>query len=131
MPLQRATSGELDEEAEWVRGETYDELLSNAQPLARDFMDVDDSSLAELFYTSGSTGDPKGVMLSHRTLYLHAMNVIAVMRTTDTTVQLHTIPLFHANGWGCAHTVTAAGGTHVMLRKFDRSRCASWCRWNT
>ena len=104
---------------DWIAPETYDEVLASADPEPFDFMDTDDTSLAELFYTSGTSGDPKGVMLSHRTVYLHAMSVIAAQRPSDCTVQMHTIPLFHANGWGCAHSVTAAGGAHVMIRKFD------------
>jgi fatty-acyl-CoA synthase len=109
----------------WTEARHYDALLREAEPAAFDYTSVDENSLAELFYTSATTGDPKGVMLSHRALYLHALNVIAVQRYTDASVQLHTIPLFHANGWGCAHTVTAVGGTHVLLRRFEPERvCA-------
>ena len=103
----------------WVKPNTYDNLLASIDPPPFDFMDIDDAALAELFYTSGTSGDPKGVMLSHRTVYLHALNIIAAQRPSDGSVQLHTIPLFHANGWGCAHSVTAVGGTHVMIRRFD------------
>ena len=65
-----------------------------------DIFSFDENRIAELFYTSGSTGTPKGVMLSHRTLYLHALAVLASFTCKDTDVELHTIPLFHANGWG-------------------------------
>ena len=106
----------------WLHSRSYDALLAEAAPAPFTFLDVDENAIAELFYTSGTTGNPKGVMLSHRTIYLHALNLMAVQRYADTTVQLHTIPLFHANGWGCAHTVTAGGGTHVMLRRFDPER---------
>jgi fatty-acyl-CoA synthase len=105
-----------------VDSRSYDALLAKATPARFDFMDVDENAIAELFYTSGTTADPKGVMLSHRTLHLHALNVMAVQHYSDRSVQLHTIPLFHANGWGAAHTVTAVGGTHVMLRRFDPQR---------
>ena len=65
-------------------------------------------------------------MLTHRNIYLHALPVIASGRTSRDvagntscdTVVLHTIPLFHANGWGTAHTVTLVGGTHVMVHQF-------------
>ena len=65
-------------------------------------------------------------MLTHRNIYLHALLVIASGRTSRDvaantccdTVVLHTIPLFHANGWGSAHTVTLVGGTHVMVHQF-------------
>ena len=115
---------EADEQAPghspgWIETRDYDRLLAEASPAPYDFMGVDENSLAELFYTSGTSGDPKGVMLSHRTVYLHALNVLASLRTPDTGVELHTIPLFHANGWGHAHTVTAAGARHVMVRRFD------------
>jgi len=100
----------------------YDRLLADSSPGPCDFSQVQDDSLAELFYTSGSTGDPKGVMLSHRTVYMHALNVLATDPFSDRNVHLHTIPLFHANGWGFAHTVMAVGGTHVMVKKFDPER---------
>ncbi|MBI4479131.1 MAG: long-chain-fatty-acid--CoA ligase, partial [Acidobacteria bacterium] len=106
----------------WSAKRSYDVLLRETEPAPFDYMAVDENSLAELFYTSATTGDPKGVMLSHRAIYLHGLNVVAVQRYTDQSVQLHAIPLFHANGWGCAHTVTAVGGTHVMLRRFDPER---------
>ncbi len=108
-----------DQTPNWIETRDYDQLLAEASPAPYDFMGVDENSLAELFYTSGTSGDPKGVMLSHRTVYLHALNVLATLRTPDTGVELHTIPLFHANGWGHAHTVTAAGATHVMISRFD------------
>ncbi|MCI0351564.1 MAG: AMP-binding protein, partial [Acidobacteriales bacterium] len=62
------------------------------------------------------------VMLTHRNLFLHAMSVMWALQIDDAEVQLHTIPLFHANGWGVTHTITCAGGTHVMLRRFEGKR---------
>src|SRR5262249_14956209 len=58
---------------------------------------IDDDHLAELFYTSGTTANPKGVMMTHRNLYLHAMQVLAGLAIKDSNIQLHTIPLFHVN----------------------------------
>src|SRR5205085_4145802 len=74
---------------------------------------------AELFYTSGSTGRPKGVLLTHRGLYLHAVHSALTLGISGNDVVLHTIPLFHVNGWGTPHYLTALGGVHVMLPKFD------------
>jgi fatty-acyl-CoA synthase len=96
----------------------YETLLQGAAPLAAD-PDVDEHSVAELFYTSGTTGRPKGVALTHRALYLHALYAIIGTGDTDRSVLLHVVPMFHVNGWGTPHTITAVGGTHVMLRKID------------
>ncbi len=112
--------------ADWLSPQTYEQLIATAAPFHRDLMAVDENALAELFYTSGTSDAPRGVMLTHRNIYLHALTVIASGRTSRDlaantccdTVVLHTIPLFHANGWGSAHTVTVAGGTHVMVHQF-------------
>ena len=84
-----------------------------------DLFSIDELSIAELFYTSGSTGDPKGVMLSHRTLYMHALELASTLDHSDDQVVLHTIPLFHANGWGFPQYLTMCGAKHVMVRRFQ------------
>ena len=61
-------------------GDPYEQLLAAATPERVDIMQIDENTIAELFYTSGSTGTPKGVMLSHRTLYLHALSVATCYR---------------------------------------------------
>ncbi|HEU5401256.1 MAG TPA: fatty acid--CoA ligase [Terriglobales bacterium] len=104
---------------EWATPNDYDELLEAAEPYRCDFMQIDEDSVAELFYTSGTGANPKGVMLTHRNIYLHALSVIMGLGIIQDTVQLHTIPLFHANGWGAAHTVTLLGARHVMIHRFD------------
>jgi acyl-CoA synthetase (AMP-forming)/AMP-acid ligase II len=106
-------------QAKWAISQSYEQLLAAAQPHRMDIMQMDENALAELFYTSGTSANPKGVMLTHRNIYLHALNVTIVFNTGSDTVELHTIPLFHANGWGVAHSLTLAGGTHVMIGKFD------------
>jgi fatty-acyl-CoA synthase len=105
--------------AGWMVSLNYEQLLAAASGYQTDIMQVDENALAELFYTSGTSANPKGVMLTHRNIYLHALNVIIIFNTGSDTVELHTIPLFHANGWGVAHSLTLAGGTHVMISKFD------------
>jgi fatty-acyl-CoA synthase len=104
--------------ADWLSPRNYDEMLANAAPYAPDIMGIDENSLAELFYTSGTSAMPKGVMLSHRNTYLHALDTSLAFDSRDHMAQLHTIPLFHANGWGAAHTTTLIGAKHVMLRRF-------------
>jgi fatty-acyl-CoA synthase len=98
---------------------TYDELLSHGRIERPDIFSFDENEIAELFYTSGSTGTPKGVKISHRTLHLHALNVAMCLVHDDTAVELHTIPLFHANGWGRPQTATMNGIKQVMVRRFE------------
>ena len=98
---------------------TYEELLSQGRSERPDILAFDEASIAELFYTSGSTGTPKGVTLSHRTLYLQGLSVAASFHRGDTAVELHTIPLFHANGWARPQTAPMLGVKQVMVRRFE------------
>jgi len=105
-------------QAEWLCGQSYEQMLAAAVPYREELMAFDENSVAEMFYTSGTSASPKGVMLTHRNVYLYAMNIAMHYHVAYDHVLLHTIPLFHANGWGAAHTVTMVGGTHVMLPRF-------------
>ncbi|MGC2695331.1 MAG: fatty acid--CoA ligase [Candidatus Angelobacter sp.] len=105
--------------APWMAARNYEDMLAAATPHRADVMQIDENALAELFYTSGTSANPKGVMLTHRNIYLHALNVAINFATNSRSVELHTIPLFHANGWGVAHSLTYVGGKHVMMRKFE------------
>jgi len=102
-----------------VLGDGYEALLATQPSGPPDTPPVDERAPAELFYTSGSTGTPKGALLSHRGLYLHAVHSALTMGLSGDDVVLHTIPLFHVNGWGTPHYVTGLGGVHVLLPRFD------------
>ena len=103
----------------WLDPRNYDALLAAATPHRADINSIDENSLAELFYTSGTSANPKGVMLTHRNIYLHALNVCMGFQIENGAVELHTIPLFHANGWGVAHFLVLLGGKHVMIQRFE------------
>jgi fatty-acyl-CoA synthase len=105
-------------QAGWLSDQTYEQMLASAMPYRGELMAFDENSIAEMFYTSGTSASPKGVMLTHRNVYMYAMNIALHHHTRFEDVLLHTIPLFHANGWGAAHTITSMGGTHVMLPRF-------------
>jgi len=70
-------------------------------------------------YTSGTTARPKGVQLTHRNCWLNAVTFGWHTGVGDRDVLLHTLPMFHCNGWGMPYAVTGMGGTHIVLRKVD------------
>ncbi len=98
----------------------YEVLMEAAAPEAEvDLDSVDENAVIELFYTSGTTGPPKGVAITNRSLYLHTLTAITAFQVTDADTLLHVVPLFHVNGWGTPQFLTVVGGKHVTLRKVD------------
>ncbi|HLY82752.1 MAG TPA: AMP-binding protein, partial [Acidimicrobiales bacterium] len=81
--------------------------------------DPDEDATASINYTSGTTARPKGVELTHRNCWLNATVFGWHVSVTDRDVYLHTLPMFHCNGWGMPYAVTALGCTQVVLRKVD------------
>jgi fatty-acyl-CoA synthase len=79
----------------------------------------DENATCSVNYTSGTTARPKGVQLTHRNCTLNAMAFGWHTSVTDRDVLLHTLPMFHCNGWGMPYAVTGMGGRHVVLRKVD------------
>jgi len=100
-----------------IKGEEYEELLARSSSVLDEDFGLDEKDPAEMFYTSGTTGNPKGVIATHRMCYTAALNFL-LEGVTDSSVFLHAVPLFHANGWAMPHTLTAVGGRHIMLRQF-------------
>jgi len=108
----------LDGEAGGIADHEYEALLASGSPEPL-HPAIDENAMAELFYTSGTTGLPKGVAMTHRELYLHSLAAQLGLGFTEDDVVLHVVPLFHVNGWGTPHFLTMIGGRHVMLRRFE------------
>ena len=79
----------------------------------------DEGATATINYTSGTTARPKGVEMTHRNLWLNSAVFGWQTGVNDRDVYLHTLPMFHCNGWGMPYAVTAMGGRHIVLRKVD------------
>ena len=97
----------------------YDALLQDysAEPIALPEIDEDDTMT--LNYTSGTTARPKGVELTHRNLLVNAMDFAYHLTVRIGDVYLHTLPMFHVNGWGGVWAVSGVGGVHVTLPKVE------------
>ena len=79
----------------------------------------DEDATATINYTSGTTARPKGVQITHRSIWVNAVTFALHAGVTDRDVYLHTLPMFHANGWGMPFAMTGMGVPHVVLRKVD------------
>jgi fatty-acyl-CoA synthase len=97
----------------------YETILAAASPEFPQPVDVAETDVATLNYTSGTTAHPKGVMLSHRACVTTALNYIVSLHVRPTDVYLHTLPMFHANGWGGIWALAGLGGTQVCLRRVE------------
>jgi fatty-acyl-CoA synthase len=100
-------------------GDPYEEFLAAATPDPAAAPDPAEDDVIAINYTSGTTGQPKGVMYSHRGAALNALGVAAGHGLRSDSVYLWTGPMFHCNGWCFTWGVTAAAATHVCLRRID------------
>ncbi|MGP3533432.1 AMP-binding protein [Microbacterium sp. RD1] len=94
-----------------------DELWGRAAAPAS--WNADEDATATLNYTSGTTARPKGVQLTHRNLWINATTFGWHLALDESDVYLHTLPMFHANGWGVPYALTGMGGSHIVLRQVD------------
>jgi fatty-acyl-CoA synthase len=98
---------------------TYEALLASGDPGSAWDWPADEWQAIGLNYTSGTTGNPKGVVVHHRGAFLNAVGNAITFGLGPGTVYLWTLPMFHCNGWCYTWAVTAVGGTHVCLRRVD------------
>lgn len=121
IPSLRKTVWTGDSTEEMPHGKddpAYEDIVS-AQHEFFPEVAVEENDIAQIYYTSGTTGRPKGVMLTHKNVSLHALGTIAELQLTDRDVWLHAAPLFHlADAWA-SWAITWVGGTHVLVGDFD------------
>ncbi len=107
----------------------YEDLLSSASP-HYDFPELDENTIATMFYTSGTTGFPKGVSFSHRQLVLHTMALGTALAApplsvTSADVVLPMVPFFHVHGWGIPYLAAMSGQKVVLAGKYDPANILS------
>jgi len=107
------------QEDKGLDGPDYESFLNTGTDEPLNWADGDEDGLISINYTSGTTGQPKGVMCSHRGAYLQSLGVALEMSLDNESRYLWTLPMFHCNGWCCTWSITAVGGLHVCLRKAD------------
>ncbi|PKN62329.1 MAG: hypothetical protein CVU57_24855 [Deltaproteobacteria bacterium HGW-Deltaproteobacteria-15] len=100
----------------------YEEMLREEEETVPPELSIRDDDVAHLYYTSGTTGRPKGVMLTHKNVKSHALGTIAELHLTDRDRWFHVAPLFHlADAWA-TFAITWAGGKHILCPSFEPAR---------
>ncbi len=119
-PLQRVIwAGPGDRPHTYEAVEYEEAVAQNATDTPPSPPDTRDEDVAHLYYTSGTTGQPKGVMLTHKNVCTHALAAIAELQITDRDRWIHAAPLFHlADAWA-TFALTWVGGKHVLIEDFD------------
>ena len=116
-PELEPTLGDITVEHRFLTGEESDSLYRvDTEPRP---WEPDESATATINYTSGTTARPKGVEMTHRNLWINAATFGWQAGVDDRDVYLHTLPMFHCNGWGMPYAMTAMGARHIVIRKID------------
>jgi fatty-acyl-CoA synthase len=116
-PELEETLADIDCEHKFMLGRDDDQIyLEGVEP---EPWEPDEDATATINYTSGTTARPKGVQMTHRNLWVNAATFALHAGVSDRDVYLHTLPMFHCNGWGMPYAVTGLGVKHVVLRKVD------------
>jgi acyl-CoA synthetase (AMP-forming)/AMP-acid ligase II len=116
-PALKNLADEVECKRTFILGEDDDKIwASSADP---EPWEGDEAATATINYTSGTTARPKGVQLTHRNNWLNATVFGWQASVDDRDVYLHTLPMFHANGWGHPFTATGVGAKHIVLRQVD------------
>ena len=118
-PLVIDIADPLGPGGEELSGLNYEAFIADGDPEFAGLTPEDEWEAIALNYTSGTTGNPKGVVYHHRGAYLNALGNILVWGMPQHPVYLWTLPMFHCNGWCFPWTVTALAGTHVCLRRVE------------
>ncbi len=116
-PELRDTLADVECEHTFVLGD--DDDLYAAEDATPQPWEPDENATACINYTSGTTARPKGVQITHRNIWVNAVTFGLHAGVTDRDVYLHTLPMFHANGWGMPFAMTGLGVPQVVLRKVD------------
>ncbi|WNV73878.1 long-chain-fatty-acid--CoA ligase [Geodermatophilus sp. DSM 44513] len=108
----------VEAEHRFTIGEEYEQLLRyDTEPVP--WSEPDEDATATINYTSGTTARPKGVQMTHRNEWVNAVTFGMHMQVSDRDVYLHTLPMFHCNGWGLPYTTAGLGARQVVIRKID------------
>ncbi|MEM7140881.1 MAG: AMP-binding protein [Actinomycetota bacterium] len=116
-PELESTLGDIPVAHRFIAGEESDALYKlGVEPRP---WEPSESATATINYTSGTTARPKGVEMTHRNLWINAATFGWHTGVSDRDVYLHTLPMFHCNGWGMPYAMTGMGAQHIVLRKVD------------